>query len=245
VKITVFDTERVLARTLAVQIAATLGQRPSIVFGLPTGRTPIRLYHELGSLHAHGQADFSQATTFNLDEFVGLPSDDAGSYRAFMQEHLFSRVNLAPECINFLNGVAADPEEECNRYETAIETAGGIDLQLLGIGTNGHIGFNEPARELAGRTHRVTLKLSTRRSNAGLFGGNLDRVPKDALSMGMATILRAKRIVLIATGKSKAGCVEKLLNGPITTKLPASFLQLHRDAELMLDAAAAGRLAAK
>jgi glucosamine-6-phosphate deaminase len=241
-KISVFENERVLARTLGVQIAATLGQRPSIVFGLPTGRTPIRLYHELGSLQAHGQADFSQATTFNLDEFLGLPSDDPGSYRAFMQEHLFSRVNLAAERINFLNGVAADPDEECNRYETAIETAGGIDLQLLGIGTNGHIGFNEPARELAGRTHRVTLKLSTRRSNAGLFGGNLDRVPKDALSMGMATILRAKRIVLIATGKSKAGCVEKLLNGPITTKLPASFLQLHRDAELMLDRTAAAAL---
>jgi glucosamine-6-phosphate deaminase len=242
VRVTVFENERVLARTLAVQIAASLGRSPGMVFGLPTGRTPIRLYHELGSLHRNGQADFSQATTFNLDEFLGLPSDHAGSYRAFMREHLFSRVNLDPARIHFLDGVAPDPEGECDRYERAIEEAGGLDLQLLGIGTNGHIGFNEPARELDGRTHRVVLKDSTRRSNAALFGGDVNSVPTEALSMGMATILRARRVVLIATGKSKARCVDRMLKGPITTKLPASFLQLHRDAELMLDAAAAGQL---
>jgi glucosamine-6-phosphate deaminase len=238
-KVTVFDNDRVLARTLAVQIAASLGQRPTTVFGLPTGRTPIRLYHELGTLQRNGQADFSQATTFNLDEFLGLAPDDPGSYRTFMHEHLFSRVNLDPARINFLNGVAPDPEAECERYERAIDEAGGIDIQLLGIGTNGHIGFNEPARQLAARTHRVRLTESTRRSNAVLFGGDASKVPKEALSMGMATILHARRIVLIATGKSKARCVERMLNGPITPKLPASFLQVHRDVELMLDAAAA------
>ena len=123
-----------------------------------------------------------------------------------------------------LNGVAPDPLAECARYERAIVDAGGIDLQLLGIGTNGHIGFNEPARELAGATHRVVLKASTRRSNAALFGGNEDTdVPREALSMGMATILRARRIVMIATGKSKAGCVDRAVNGPIATRMPASF----------------------
>jgi glucosamine-6-phosphate deaminase len=192
VKVTVFENERILARTLAVQIAASLGQNPSLVLGLPTGRTPIRLYHELGSLHKNSQADCSRATTFNLDEFVGVTRDDPGSYYTFMREHLFSRVNLHPSRINFLDGSAPDLDAECRRYEHAIAAAGGIDLQLLGIGTNGHIGFNEPARELVGPTHRVRLKESTRRSNAALFGGEVARVPKEALSMGVATILKAK-----------------------------------------------------
>jgi glucosamine-6-phosphate deaminase len=234
-RVTVFKDERTLARTLAAQIGATLKDAPDLVLGLPTGRTPIRLYHELGVLHA----DFSRATTFNLDEFLGIGPDHHGSYRAFMEAHLFSRVNLRPERIHVLNGAAPDPAAECARYEWAIAGAGGIGLQLLGIGTNGHIGFNEPARELAARTHRVTLKESTRRSNAALFGGDLGKVPKEALSMGMATILQARRIVLMATGKAKARCVDRLVNGPITTKLPASFLQLHADVELMLDEAAA------
>ena len=241
-KISVFDNERVLARTLAVQLAASLGQRPGLVLGLATGRTPIRLYHELGTLHAHGQADFSGATTFNLDEFAGLAADHPGSYRVFMHEHLFSRVNLSPERINFLDGAAPDPEAECERYETAIAAAGGIDLQILGIGTNGHIGFNEPARALESRTHRVALKASTRRSNAALFQGDAANVPAHALSMGMATILHARRIILIATGKSKARCVERMVNGPIDTRMPASFLQLHRDVELVVDRAAAAGL---
>ena len=242
-RITVFENERALARTLAVQIAATLGQNPSLVLGLPTGRTPIRLYHELGTLHHAGQADCSRATTFNLDEFVGVAPDDPGSYRTFMHEHFFSRVNLDPARIHFLDGSVADLDAECRRYEDAITAAGGIDLQLLGIGTNGHIGFNEPGRELVGSTHRVRLKESTRRSNAGLFGGDSTKVPAEALSMGVGSILKAKRIVLIATGKLKARCIERVLNGPITTRLPASFLQLHRDVELMLDTTAAGHLA--
>jgi glucosamine-6-phosphate deaminase len=240
VRVTVFKDERTLARTLAAQIAAALKETPDLVLGLPTGRTPIRLYHELGALHAHRQADFSQATTFNLDEFLGIGPDHPGSYRAFMEQHLFSRVNVAPARIHMLNGAAPDPDEECARFERAITDAGGIGLQLLGIGTNGHIGFNEPAHELAARTHRVTLKASTRRSNAALFGGDVSEVPAEALSMGMATILQARRIVLIATGKSKARSVALVVNGAITTKVPASFLQLHANVELMLDEAAAG-----
>ena len=246
-KVTVFHDERILAKTLAARIASTLAEKPDLVLGLPTGRTPIRLYHELGVLHARGEADFSRVTTFNLDEFLGIGPEHPGSYRAFMQEHLFSRVNVPPDRIHVLNGIAPDPAAECARYERAIAAAGGIDLQLLGIGTNGHIGFNEPARELAGETHRVVLKPSTRRSNAALFGGAddaLENVPREALSMGMATILRARRIILIATGKSKAACVARAVHGPITTRMPASFLQLHREVECVLDEAAAAQLPA-
>src|SRR3954468_9673724 len=175
-RVTIFKDERVLARTLAAHIAQAVIAKPDVVLGLPTGRTPIRLYHELGGLHAHAQLDLSRATTFNLDEFLGIPSTHPGSYRAFMQQHLFSRVNLALERINIPNGAASDPAGECARYERAIADAGGIDVQLLGIGTNGHIGFNEPARELAGQTHRVELKASTRHSNAALFGGDESQV---------------------------------------------------------------------
>jgi glucosamine-6-phosphate deaminase len=241
-KVTIFPDERVLARTLAARIVEAVAQNPHIVLGLPTGRTPVRLYHELGAIHAAGQSDFSRVTTFNLDEFLGVPPQHPGSYRAFMQEHLFSRVNIPEAQIHLLDGVAPDPLAECIRYERAIAAAGGLDLQLLGIGTNGHIGFNEPARELIGSTHRVVLKPSTRHSNAALFGGDEENVPREALSMGMATILRARRIILIATGKSKADCIERAIHGPITTRMPASFLQLHRDVELMLDEAAAGKL---
>ena len=241
-KVTIYPDERVLARTLAVQIADAIATKPDLVLGLPTGRTPIRLYHELGAMHAKGQADFSRVTTFNLDEFLGVPPEHPGSYRAFMQEHLFARVNIPEAQIHLLDGVAPDPLAECIRYERAIAAAGGLDLQLLGIGTNGHIGFNEPARELTGSSHRVVLKPSTRHSNAALFGGDEANVPREALSMGMATILRARRIILIATGKSKAACVERAAHGPITTRMPASFLQLHRDVELVLDEAAAAKL---
>ncbi|MGH9408798.1 MAG: glucosamine-6-phosphate deaminase [Vicinamibacterales bacterium] len=239
--VTVFDDDRALARTLAERIGARLAAKPALVLGLPTGRSPIRLYRELAALHARGRADFAQATTFNLDEFLGIAASHPGSYHAYMRQHLFSKVNLSPERINVLDGTAADPDAECRRYDEAIAAAGGLDLQILGIGTNGHIGFNEPGTTLAGPTHRTPLKLSTRRSNAALFGGDVDRVPREALSMGMATILHARRIVVIATGKSKARCVDRALQGPITTKLPASFLQLHRDVEWMLDRAAAGQ----
>jgi glucosamine-6-phosphate deaminase len=151
-------------------------------------------------------------------------------------------VNIPAERHNFLDGSAADPEAECARYERAIADAGGIDLQILGIGTNGHIGFNEPARELQARTHRVTLKPETRKSNAALFGGDPAQVPSEALSMGMASIIGARAVVLLATGSGKAACVERVVNGPLTTDLPASFLQVHPEVDIMLDEAAAGAL---
>ena len=241
-RISILPDPQTVARDVAARVIDALAAKPDLVLGLPTGRTPLLLYEELVRLANAGRADFSAVTTFNLDEFHGIPAAHPGSYRSFMQRHLFEHVNIDPARINFLNGAARDAIEECCRYETAIEQAGGLDLLILGIGTNGHIGFNEPGDGLAARTHKVTLKPETRRSNAALFDGDPGAVPPEALSMGMGTILDAKSVILIATGERKASCVEQLVTGPITTHLPASFLQLHRAVDIVLDAAAGARL---
>src|SRR4051794_13385516 len=220
-RVQVYANERAAARALARHVADAIGVKPDLVLGLPTGRTPVAFYHELSALAERGRVSFAEVTTFNLDEFLGIPPTHPGSYRRFMEAHLFGRVDLPDGQIHFLRGDAPDPEAECARYEQAIADAGGIDVQIVGIGTNGHIGFNEPAPGLAARTHRVVLKPETRRSNAALFGGDADAVPGEALSMGMATILQARSIVLLATGRTKASCVDWLLHGPITTELPA------------------------
>jgi glucosamine-6-phosphate deaminase len=193
-------------------------------------------------LHSAGEADFSQATAFILDEFVGLDSFHAGNFRRFITEHLLNGVNLDPERIHSLNGLAADLDVECERYEETIASAGGLDLLLLGIGVNGHVGFNEPSDALRSRTHRVTLLETTRAENAGPFGGAAERVPKEALSIGMGTILRAETILMMATGERKAHAISGMVRGPLTTRLPASFLQLHRRVEVYLDRAAAAAL---
>ncbi len=241
-RIAIFPDEHAVAQALADRVATELAERPALVLGLPTGRTPIRFYQELSARVEHGRIDLSRVTTFNLDEFVGIPSTHPGSFRSFMNMHLFGRVNLAAEHIHFLDGAAPDTVEECDRYERAIARAGGIDVQILGVGTNGHIGFNEPAPALQAWTHRVTLEPDTRRDNAGLFGGDPAAVPVEALSMGIATILQARRILLIATGEGKASIVERLLHGPVTTDVPGSFLQVHSDVEFLLDEAAAADL---
>ena len=231
-----------IARTLARDVARHIAAHRDIVLGLPTGRTPVPLYAELVSLHRAGQIDFSRASTFNLDEFLGVDAGDPHSYRSFMNRQLFAHVNLRRDRIHFLNGGASDVRAECARYERAIERAGGIDLQILGLGANGHIGFNEPAASLVAHTHLATLSAATRRANAAMFDNRLQAVPRQALSMGMATILHARRIVLIATGSKKASCAQRMVEGPVTPKLPASFLQLHRNVEIWLDAEAASRL---
>lgn len=238
----VFDTTNQVAGALARRVADALREQPDIVLGLPTGRTPIAMYAELRRLHAAGEADFARAATFNLDEFAGVDPSHPGSFRQYMEKHLFQAVNLAPARIHFLNGAAPDLDAECSRYEREIERASGLDVQILGIGANGHIGFNEPADELVSRTHRVRLAETTRRDNAALFGGDPSRVPREALSMGMGTILKAETLVLVATGERKARCVERTINGPLTPHLPASFLQLHRRVELYLDREAASLL---
>jgi len=241
-RISIFPGAQAVARELAARIAHSLRKKPALVLGLPTGRTPLLLYAELARLAAAGAVDFSAATTFNLDEFYGISPSHRGSYRSFMQRYLFDHVNIDGDRVQFLDGSAASAADEGCRYEKAIDEAGGIDLQILGIGSNGHIGFNEPAAALEARTHLVTLKPETRRSNAELFGGDPEAVPTQALSMGMATILDARSIVLVATGERKAACVEKLVTGSISTQLPASFLQLHGDVDIILDEAAASKL---
>jgi len=242
VRTKIFTTPQAAARSLAHAIARALAANPRLVLGLPTGRTPVPLYRELVALHQAGRADFSHATTFNLDEFAGLRGDDPRGYRAFMQRHLFDGINLPPRRINFLNGAARSAAAECARYERAIARAGGIDLLILGLGTNGHIGFNEPADALVAATHLTVLSDGTRRANRALFDGRARAVPRHALSMGMATILHARRIVLLATGRAKARGVERTINGPLTPRLPASFLQLHPEVEIWVDRAAASRL---
>jgi glucosamine-6-phosphate deaminase len=241
-RIHVFDNEHLVARALAERVASAITARPSLVLGLPTGRTPIATYAELRRLHKEGTLSFKDASTFNLDEFVGVDANHPASYRQFMEQHLFEAVDLRPERIHFLDGMALDLDAQCERYERDITAAGGIDLQLLGIGSNGHIGFNEPGDELMANTHRATLHEGTRRDNAGQFGGDLSRVPREALSMGMGTIMKAAALILIATGERKARCIERMVHGPVTTRLPASFLQMHRAVEIYLDHPAASLL---
>lgn len=241
-RVSILESDRAVAESLAERIAAAVEQQPDVVLGLPTGRTPVLFYDALARLAGARRIDFSKVRTFNLDEFAGIPESHPGSYRQYMETHLFRRVNINPANVHFLNGVAEDPEAECARYEADIEAAGGIDIQILGIGVNGHIGFNEPGPELEARTHRVKLRPETRKSNAGLFGGDPNAVPTEALSMGMATILQARTIVLLATGRSKASCIERVVNGSITTELPASFLALHRQVEIVIDKEAAERI---
>ena len=230
-----FSTEAALAAALGRRVIDAIRHEPRLVLGLPTGRTPLALYSELIQLSTAEHVDWSKVRTFNLDEFVGLGRGDRGSYRTFMEERLFAHLNMRPENIEFLDGRAPDLDAECRRYEQAITTAGGIDLMILGFGVNGHIGFNEPAESLVSKTHRVRLDEPTRAANALWFDGDLERVPHEALTMGMGTILQSRAIVLIATGDAKSEAVTALLRGGVTTRFPASFLQLHPHVRVMLD----------
>ncbi len=211
---------------------------PSLVLGLPTGRTPIALY---AGLVAAG-LDWSAARTFNLDEFAGVPAQHPSSFRAYMDEHLFGGVNLPSSHIGFLRGDTGDDLAECERYERAIAASGGIDLLVLGLGANGHIGFNEPGPALDASTHATTLHASSLAANADRFGGDALRVPPRALTIGMGHVLRARAIVMIATGPSKAEAVAAMVRGPLTTSCPASWLQVHPAVTLVLDDASAERL---
>jgi glucosamine-6-phosphate deaminase len=234
-----FEDEETLSSALATLVLEAIVARPALVLGLPTGRTPLGLYRELRE--RSGGIDWSRVRTFNLDEFAGLAASNPNSYRAFMQAELFDHVSIDPANIGFLHGAAPDLKAECRRYEDAIAAAGGIDLQILGIGANGHIGFNEPAAGLCAHTHVAELERESREANAQRFGGEWTNVPERALSMGMATILNARTIVLMATGAEKADAVHGMIEGLITTRLPASILQVHPRVTVMLDRAAASR----
>jgi glucosamine-6-phosphate deaminase len=242
VDIRVFTTSEELARAAARRVVEELRRRPHLVLGLPAGRTPVGLYAELSRLSAAGEADFSSAMAFALDEFVGIDRNHPASFHRFIREHLIEHVGLPRGHFHALDGLAGDLLAECDRYEEAIQRADGIGLQLLGIGGNGHIGFNEPAAELPPRTHRVALLEATRKASAVLFGGDITRVPYEALTMGVGTILEADAVMLLASGEVKAGSVERMVRGPMTAQLPASFLQAHTSVEIYLDRAAASRL---
>jgi glucosamine-6-phosphate deaminase len=241
-RVRIYTTAGRASAAVAREIAAALSREPSLVLGLPTGQTPTPLYDSLADLCRRGKADFTRARTFNLDELVGLGPSHPSSYRAFMNRHLFSRIDIPRRRTRVLDGLARNSRRECVRFERAIARAGGLDIVVLGLGRNGHVGFNEPGRALQAFTHRARLTPATRRANARWFGGSVRRVPREALTMGVGTILRARRIVLLAFGGAKAGVVQRLLEGPVTTRLPASLLQLHPKVDVVLDRAAAARL---
>jgi glucosamine-6-phosphate deaminase len=246
----VFPTSAQAARHVALMIESLIRQNNSAgrptVLGLPTGSTPVGLYRELIRLHREAGLDFSRVLTFNLDEYFPMRPDDPQSYRRWMQETFFNHVNLPPQNINVPDGTIRpeDAEEYCLRYEQKIRRAGGIDLMVLGIGRTGHIGFNEPGSTRHSRTRRVTLDPVTRRDAAGSFFGQ-DNVPHQALTMGVGTILDARKVVLMAFGEHKAPVVCRAVEGPVTDAVAASFLQQHPDATFLLDQAAAGALSSQ
>jgi len=223
-------------------IARAIEEKPSLVLGLATGRTMEGVYRRLVEMHKSQGLDFSGCRTFNLDEYVGLPPDDKGSYCYYMRRHFFSQVNMRPENTHLPDGMATDLVAACERYEELIHEAGGIDLQILGIGEAGHIGFNEPLSALLSRTREKALSPMTLLQNAPFFGGSPANVPPRALTMGVGTILEGKRLLLLATGKNKAGVIAKTMEGPITAMLSASAVQLHPRCATILDEAAAAEL---
>jgi glucosamine-6-phosphate deaminase len=229
------------ASLIAAHIVANLvREKPNCVLGLATGSTPIAMYRELARMHRDG-LDFSGVTTFNLDEYVGLPPAHPQSYHAFMAENLFQHINVRAENIHLPNGLAEDVPAFCQRYEEQIRAAGGIDLQVLGIGTEGHIGFNEKSSSLASRTRIKTLTEQTRQDNARFFGQPED-VPMHVITMGVGTIMDARQVLLLAFGHNKAKAVAAAVEGPITAMNPASMLQMHPAAKALLDEPAASEL---
>lgn len=226
-----------LAEQAADRIEALVRRKPDAVLGLATGSTPLATYRELIRRFRAGRIDFSRVRTFNLDEYYGLGPDHPQSYHHYMYEHLFRHINIPNEHVHIPSGTVTDVESYCREYEDKIASCGGIDLQLLGIGVNGHIGFNEPAEELMPGTHLVKLTDETIRANARFFDSQAE-VPRYAITMGMSTIMSARQILLLAEGESKAGIIRQLFDSGITTDIPASFLRLHRDVTVLVDRAA-------
>lgn len=234
----IYESEEQIGIAAGNYMCGQVLQRPNSVLGLATGSTPLKPYSQMIELYKKGVVDFSKVTTFNLDEYVKLDVNDKNSYHSFMHENLFDHINIPEENINFLDGNAEDPEEECRRYEEKIKAAGGIDIQLLGIGSNGHIAFNEPADCFQRWSHVVTLKESTVKDNSRFFK-SIDEVPTQAVTMGIGSIMQAKKILIIAIGENKAKAIKQLIDGNVTPMCPASVLQFHTDVTLMLDKAAA------
>ncbi len=238
--IIVKDYDR-MSKLAAKFIADELRRNPSLVLGLATGSTPIGMYQELIRMHKEEGLDFSKVITFNLDEYIGLPKDHPESYHSFMWKHLFQHINIPESQIHIPDGTLPmeDIPAYCEWYENRIKEVGGIDIQVLGIGRDGHIGFNEPGSSLGSRTRIKTLARETREDNARFFDGNIDAVPKYAITMGVGTIMEARMLLLLASGPNKAEAVKKTIEGPITAMCPASIMQLHPKAVAIIDEEAA------
>ncbi|QQY78882.1 glucosamine-6-phosphate deaminase [Keratinibaculum paraultunense] len=234
-KVIVKDDYEKMSKEAANMIKEEINKKPNIVLGLATGSTPVGMYKELIRMHKEEGLDFSKVTTFNLDEYVGLDENHPNSYHYFMKDIFFNHVNINMDNTFIPNGKAEDLERHCKEYDKLIEKKGGIDVQILGIGENGHIAFNEPDKELNVGTSVVNLTQSTIEANSRFFD-SIDEVPTKAISMGIGTIMKAKKIILLANGKRKSEVIKKLLKGDkITTYLPASMLLLHSDVTVIVD----------
>jgi len=244
VRVIVVKTKEEMGKEAAAIIAADMRAKPHYVLGLATGSTPIPLYKELARLSKEEGLDFSTTITFNLDEYIGLPPTHDQGYRYFMNQQLFDHININKQGTHVPDGLAEDIEAHCLAYEVMIEDVGGVDCQVLGIGGNGHIGFNEPGSSLASRTRAVDLTAETIRDNSRFFA-SIGEVPKRAISMGIGTVLEAEKILMLATGANKAKAVADALEGPVCIKVPASALQLHPDVTYILTEDAAAGLTFK
>jgi len=240
VRVRVLPDYESMSAVAAEIVAERVREKPGAVFLLPTGTTPLGMYRRLVQMHRREGLSFAQATFFNLDEYLGLPPDHPASYHVYMQEHFYGLVDADRARIHVPDGSAPDPEAECERYEAAIREAGGVDLCVLGIGRNGHIGFNEPGAPFDSRTRVVRLAESTRRVNASDF--EVDRAPERAITVGMATIFESREVLLLASGANKARAAAAALRGEISEAVPASMLQRHPNATFLLDRDAASPL---
>lgn len=238
-EIKIFENEKEIGKAAGQFYVDFINANPSCVLGLATGATPLPVYGYIAEKYAAGEVSLKDVKTFNLDEYCGIPQDDKNSYFTFMRENLFSKTDVNPANVGFLDG-NADPDEESARYAAAIESAGGIDIQLLGIGRNGHIAFNEPGDEFTGEAWKVKLSESTIAANSIYFTDS--EMPRYAMTMGIGSIMKAKKIILIATGENKAEAVRAMIEGPVTPHCPASVLQQHPDTVIYLDRAAASLL---
>jgi glucosamine-6-phosphate deaminase len=244
VEVIIQPTKEAAARLVARVVARELRVNPHLVLGLATGTTMELVYRQLVQMHQEEKLDFSLCRTFNLDEYVGLFPSDANSYRHYMDHHLFRHVNVDARNTHLPNGLAVDLEAECRNYEATIKRFGGIDLQLLGIGRAGHIGFNEPLSALRSRTRVKALTPTTIKQNAPFFGSE-EKMPRRAITMGVGTIIEARRCLLLATGESKASVVAQAVEGPITSMVTASALQLHPRCTVVVDEEAGAQLVEK
>jgi len=223
-------------------IARLVREKPNAVLGLATGSTPLPLYHELIRMHQEEALDFSNVTSFNLDEYVGLAAEHEQSYHSFMWQNFFRHINIDPDRVNIPDGMTTDVPASCRAYEQAIVDAGGIDLQILGIGSDGHIGFNEPTSSFASRTRIKTLTQETVADNARFFDDDESKVPRHCITMGIGTIMDARSNIMLAFGDGKAEAITAMVEGPVAAMVPASILQHHPNAKVFIDDSAASRL---